>query len=83
MNEKLTLREVIIDYTNHRGERAKRRIVPVDLVFCPQGTEYHSEPGWYLRANDLDKGVSRDFAMKDIHSCDPAGRLALNSGEKE
>lgn len=58
----------IIDYTNHRGERAMRRIVPVDIMHCPNGTEFHSAPGWYLRAYDLDKKGGREFAMADIHS---------------
>jgi hypothetical protein len=61
-------REVVIDYTNWRGERAMRRIVPKEIVFCPQGTEFHIAPGWFLRARDVDKGGMRDFAMADIHS---------------
>ncbi len=59
---------VIIDYTNWRGERAFRRVIPDEITFAPQGTEFHETPGWFMRAYDVDKKGSRDFAMADIHS---------------
>lgn len=65
-------RVVVIDYTNHRGKRAKRRILP-HSAFWARGTEYHKDqPGWYIRAECLEKGEFRDFAMKDIHSWEPS-----------
>lgn len=57
---------VIIDYTNHRGERGERRIRPVGMWYGD--TEWHRDPQWLIDAIDLDKSVSRTFAMKDIHS---------------
>lgn len=61
------MNRVIIDYTNHRGERALRRISPIRLSFWPTGTEHHPAPGWYLEALDLDRNARRVFAMADIH----------------
>lgn len=60
---------VIIDYTNHRGERREREIIPIEIVFG--GSKWHSEPQWLLRATDCEKNEERHFAMKDIHSWKP------------
>jgi hypothetical protein len=61
---------VIIDYTNYRGERAKREIVPSFLHWG--STEFHPEKQWLLHAFDISKDAHRIFAMKDIHSWTPA-----------
>lgn len=62
---------VIIDYTNHSGERRKRRIRPLGLNF--ENNEWHPETQWILEAQDLDRGGDiRGFALKDIHSWQPA-----------
>jgi predicted DNA-binding transcriptional regulator YafY len=58
--------DVWIDYTNHRGERAWRRIAPIELRFGQ--TEYHPEWQWLLDAIDVSKGQARTFAMDDIHA---------------
>lgn len=59
---------VLIDYTNYRGERAKRIIAP---RYCYFGaTEFHKEKQWLLSGVDIEKGP-RTFAMKDIHSWMP------------
>ncbi len=58
--------QVIIDYTNHRGERAKRVILPINIVY--EATDWHPEAQWILRAYDVEKAAFRAFAMKDIHS---------------
>lgn len=62
---------VNIDYTNHRGERSVRYILPLRVWFGE--SEFHPQEGhqWYLRAYDYDKDAERDFAMKDIHKWDP------------
>lgn len=62
----MSVHHVVIDYTNHRGERAERRIRPLEVKF--KTTEWHPEPQWLLRAFDIDKQELREFAMKDIHS---------------
>lgn len=60
--------EVLIDYTNWRGERSKRRIRPLRLVF--ENNEWHTETQWLLEAVDLESGAERSFAMLGIHSWD-------------
>lgn len=57
---------VKIDYTNWRGERSERRIVPMRMEWGQN--KWHKEPQWLLHALDVDKRESRIFAMADIHS---------------
>jgi hypothetical protein len=54
-------REQTVTYTNWRGERAERRIIPARLWYGV--TEWHPEPGWLLDATDLDKRERRTFAL--------------------
>ncbi len=61
---------VAIDYTNYRGERAIRRILPLRMRFA--ATEWHPERQWLLTAIDVEKDAERDFAMRDVHSWAPA-----------
>lgn len=66
-------RIVIIDYTNHRGERRERRIIPAPtggLVFME--TPDHKPAQWVVRAWDVEKKAQRTFALKNIHSWRPA-----------
>jgi hypothetical protein len=66
---------VNIDYTNWKGERRIRRILPMRM--CYASTEWHPERQWILEAADLDDAIGKDeviikgFAMKDIHSWEP------------
>jgi hypothetical protein len=62
--------EVLIDYTNHRGERRWRRIKPFGPIRFGS-TTWHREPQWILPALDLDVEANREFAMKDIHGWKP------------
>jgi hypothetical protein len=62
---------VTILYRNHRSETARGRIQPLCIWFG--STEYHREGQWLLKARDLDKGVERDFALRDIREWEPAG----------
>lgn len=56
-----------IDYTNWRGERRVRQILPTgQLEFS--NTEYHPESQWLLEAVDVEDGKVKLFALKDIHS---------------
>ncbi len=63
---------VMIDYTNWRGERAVRHVLPLDMEFA--ANEWHPEPQWLLKALDLERGdgIERTFAMTQIHSWAPA-----------
>jgi predicted DNA-binding transcriptional regulator YafY len=63
-------REVIIDYTNWKGQRAARRIVPRRIYFGR--TDYHKEPQWLLDAYCRVKDEERTFAIADIHMWVPA-----------
>lgn len=57
-------REVRVHYTNWRGEKRWRRIIPTRIWFG--STKWHPEPQWLLDALDLEKGEQRTFAMKEI-----------------
>lgn len=63
---KHSLEEVVIDYTNWKGERRNRRIRPHHMMFTR--TKYHPERGWILIALDIEKGEMREFACRNIHS---------------
>lgn len=58
--------KVKIDYTNYRGERGFRFIVPMTMYFSC--TTFHPERQWLLDAWDCEKETYRTFAVKDIHS---------------
>jgi predicted DNA-binding transcriptional regulator YafY len=55
---------VVIDYTNWRGERRDRKVMPLGLHF---GTnEWHPVKQWLLYAIDLETGEERFFAFTNI-----------------
>lgn len=58
--------QVIIDYTNWRGERGLRRIIPLSIQF--ENSEWHPDTQWILHAVDVERGATREFAMVSIHS---------------
>ena len=55
---------LVMDYTNWRGERARRSIVPTGQLRFGT-TEWHPKPGWLLEAWDPSKGAMREFALSD------------------
>jgi predicted DNA-binding transcriptional regulator YafY len=55
-----------IDYTNYKGERSIRHVVPCSIWHG--STEYHADAQWYMMAWDTEKKVYRNFAIKGIHS---------------
>jgi predicted DNA-binding transcriptional regulator YafY len=62
-----TAKYVVIDYTNHRGERAKRLINPSAFAFTsPEHPYYPSQ--WVAEAWDVDKQEMLTFALAKIHS---------------
>lgn len=61
---------VWIDYTNHKGERRERLILPQKLYWG--SSQWHPEPQWLLAALDVEKKARRDFAMQEIHQWTPA-----------
>ena len=62
---------VVIDYTNYRGERSKREIIPVFQSLRFSKNEWHTDVQWLMDAFDVEKNAWRTFAMKDIHSWEP------------
>lgn len=58
-----------IDYTNHKGVRSIRKIVPFGMEFTKN--EWHTEEQWLIHAFDLDKHAERTFALNGIHSSKP------------
>jgi predicted DNA-binding transcriptional regulator YafY len=59
------MRQVLrIVYTNYRGEKAERRVVPERIWFG--STDWHPHAQWLLEAFDLDRNASRSFALADI-----------------
>lgn len=64
---------VVIDYTNWRGERIKRRVQPIEIWWGE--TNWHPGNQWLLKANDVDIASKdpdhipcvKDFAMSGIH----------------
>lgn len=63
---------VLIDYTNWRGERRKRYVIPIAIRAT--ATKHHPEKQWILKAIDCEKKVGEDnikyFALRDIHAFD-------------
>jgi hypothetical protein len=57
---------VVIDYTNHAGVRAKRRIQPLRFRFGT--TPKQDTPRYLIDAIDLERNVERSFSLQDIHS---------------
>lgn len=58
---------VKLDYTNWKGIRETRRVVPLGTMEF-KSNDFHKEPTWLMRVFDLDKMAIRDYAMKDVHS---------------
>lgn len=70
---------LIIGFTNYEGEYSLRRIIPLGRPYLGS-TEWHPETQWLLSAFDLDKGSTRDFAMKDFgarHEAVAQSRVAV------
>ncbi len=64
-----------IDYTNWRGERAKRMIVPKFISLKPAialiefiETPHHKPAVWCYRAWDIAKAAERTYALCQIHA---------------
>ena len=58
------LNAIEFDYVNYRGEKSHRRVLFQRITYW--GNEWHRDPQWLMVALDLDKGVTREFAMKDM-----------------
>jgi predicted DNA-binding transcriptional regulator YafY len=57
-------RVVVIDYTNWRGERRERLVVPERLYFG--SSPWHEGEQWLLEAADVASGETKTFAMSGV-----------------
>jgi hypothetical protein len=53
-----------LEYTNHRGRKSIRRIVP--KVLCYGSSEWHREPQWLVEAFDVEEGTILTFALNSF-----------------
>jgi len=65
--------DVEIDYTNHRGERRWRRVLPMKLTYGL--SEWHPGNQWILLAHCHEKNQAREFAMSEVHGWRPVAQL--------
>lgn len=60
------VKSVSFMYTNHRGEKSLRTIIPESLDFIYNST-YGYQPGWFISGADQDRqGARRSFALSHI-----------------
>ncbi len=58
-----------IEYTNHRGETAVRRVEPRNLRYGRSA--FHTGCQWFLEAYDAERAAERSFAVLDISRISP------------
>lgn len=58
----------IVLYTNYKGEKSLRIIIPLDVPPRFGTSEWHKEPQWLLRVYDCEKKAEREFAMSGFSS---------------
>lgn len=58
------MKQIKITYTNHKGEKRERIILPIGIWFGR--SEWHPTDQWFLKAKDVERNVRRDFAMVHI-----------------
>ncbi len=64
MTEKGARNPIKIEYTNYRGEKGVRTIVPISFFFGT--TEYHPQEQWLIKLWDVDRQAERIYALKEI-----------------
>ncbi len=55
---------LIFVYTDHRGSRSTRRVLPDRIWFGR--TDWYDEPQWLMDAYDVDRHALRSFALRQI-----------------
>lgn len=53
-----------VEYTNYRGEKGIRTIVPISFFFG--SNEYHTQEQWLLKVWDCDRQAERIYALQEI-----------------
>ncbi|CAN5193309.1 hypothetical protein BH09DEP1_BH09DEP1_4960 [soil metagenome] len=64
MTEKELKNPIKVEYTNYRGEKGIRTIVPIS--FYVGTTEYHPQEQWLVKLWDVDRQAERIYALKEI-----------------
>jgi len=64
--------DVLIDYTNWKGNRRIRRIRPIGIIFGQN--KWHPKNQWLLEAYDLEDRQIKSFALHGIHAIMPVPR---------
>lgn len=64
MSPKALKNPIKVEYTNYRGEKGIRTIVPLGYEFG--SNEYHKEEQWLLKVWDIDRQAERVYAAKEI-----------------
>jgi hypothetical protein len=59
---------VEIDYTNWKGERRLRKIIPQPNSLYEGSNDYHPEKQWLFNAIDTEDGRLKTWAMRGVHS---------------
>jgi len=63
--------DVHVQYLNHRGEIAMRRIMPLKIWFG--ATEWHPSPQWMMDVIDLNSALRMTFALANVLDWGVAG----------
>jgi hypothetical protein len=64
MTEKGLKNPIKVEYTNYRGEKGVRTIVPLSFFFGT--TEYHPKEQWLIKLWDVDRQAERIYALQEI-----------------
>jgi predicted DNA-binding transcriptional regulator YafY len=52
------------DYVNYKGVESHRIVLVYEIYYG--GNQYHPDLQWFMKALDINKKETRDFAMKDM-----------------
>lgn len=78
MNQEDTKEVLHFTYTNHRGETAKRRVMPERIYFGT--TPEHREPTWLMASFCFDRQAQRTFDLKKMIFTDHPAVAIVASG---
>lgn len=72
LQEAAAVEPLVFEYTNWRGHRETRRVVPREVEAVTWGlARGHSEEGWLLHAYCLDRKDDRSFTLSKINQSNP------------
>jgi len=65
----MAVSDVLINYTNWRGERRWRQVRPIRIAY--EKSKWHSQTQWIMHAFDCETETNREFSMMNIHEWKP------------